>query len=420
MSTAITNATIVTGDEDNTVLFDATIVIRAERIDAIGPTASVNTDGCDIVDARGGIVHPALINAHSHLAMTLFRGVADDRNLEAFLARIFPLEAALLDEAAIRTGISLAIAESFLAGSVRALDMYFWPEAAAETAASLGFSLATGPTFIGFPSPDTPSIAVGLERFEAAPWEWVVAHGTYTMTEEELGLVADLRRHHAARFTIHAAETEAEVQDVVEKTGKRPIGVLDDAGLLGPGSVLAHGVWLTDDEVTLLGATRSAVAHCPLSNMKLASGVCRVTDLLAAGATVALGTDGPASSNDLDLYQAMRMAALMAKVHSGDATALPASEVLAMATRHGAVALGVGDSTGVIKVGFDADLVVLDASSPALNPVHDPVGAIVYAASRADVVEVWSRGRRVVERGQLVTIDLASVLEAAKAFGARC
>jgi 5-methylthioadenosine/S-adenosylhomocysteine deaminase len=154
--------------------------------------------------------------------------------------------------------------------------------------------------------------------------------------------------------------------------------------------------------------------------MKLASGVCRVTDLLAAGATVALGTDGPASSNDLDLYQAMRMAALMAKVHSGDATALPASEVLAMATRHGAAALGVGDSTGVLKVGFDADLVVLDSRSPALNPVHDPVGAIVYAASRADVVEVWSRGRRVVERGRLVTIDLAAVIEAAKAFGARC
>jgi len=420
MSTAITNATVVTGDEAGTVLFGGAVIIEGGRIVAMGQSDALDLSGSDVVDASGGILHPALINAHSHFAMTLFRGVADDRNLEAFLERIFPLEADLLDEAAIKTGVTLAIAESFLAGSVRALDMYFWPEVAKEVAASASFSLATGPTFIGFPSPDTPSIEVGLERFEQTPSEWVVAHGTYTMTEEELGLVADLRQRHEARFTIHAAETEAEVRNVVKKTGKRPIGVLDDAGLLGPTSVLAHGVWLTNDEVAVLGATRTAVAHCPLSNMKLASGFCRVTDLLAAGATVALGTDGPASSNDLDLYQAMRMAALLAKGNGKDAKLLSARDVLAMATRHGATALGVGDRTGVVRVGYDADLVLLDASSPALNPVYDPVSAIVYAASRAEVVDVWSQGVQVVANRRLTTIDLSPVLAAAKAFAARC
>ncbi len=419
--TAIVNAMIVTADPLVPVIAGGTVVIEGERIAGVysanDPLSVENAD--ETIDAEGGILHPALINAHSHLAMTVFRGAADDRNLQGFLERILPLEAEDLDEVAVRAGIRVAIAESFLAGSTTALDMYFWPEVAAATAREAGFRLLCAPTVVGFPVPDCGSFAERIEQISEHPAEWVMAHGTYTMTTDELHAVSAIRSEQSARFTIHAAENQAEVDDVRSRTGYSPIGLLREAGLLGPTSVLAHAVVLDDDEVDLLGTTKTAIAHCPISNLKLASGICRVHDLLRAGATVALGTDGPSSSNDLDLYEVMRFTALLAKQGSGDASELPAADVFAMATVQGARALGLEGRTGVIAPGFDADLVLLDPDSPGLTPMVDPVASLVYAAGRHDVTDVWSRGRRVVAGRTLTTINLHQALLDLRAVAAK-
>jgi len=405
-ATAIVGATVVTCDEEAKVIHDGTVVIDGTTILDVGPRDAVATNGATLIHARGAILHPALINAHAHLAMTIFRGAADDRDLQGFLERIFPLEAHHCSEASIAAGVRLAIGESFLAGCTSALDMYFWPDVAQAVAAEAGFRLHNGPVFMGFPTPDCPSVETQLERFTASPSPWIVAHGTYTLSVEELTSLAALRLAHAARFTIHAAENAGEVATVLEKTQKTPVALLDDLGLLGPHSVLAHVVTVTDEEIARLGATATIVAHCPLSNLKLASGICRTPQLIAAGATVALGTDGPASSDDLDLYTAMRFAALIARGATGDATALSAREVLEMATINGARALGLADTLGSITPGKDADLVLLDGQSAALTPSVDPIASIVYAASRADVRDVWAKGRQVVANRQLTTIDL--------------
>ena len=228
--------------------------------------------------------------------------------------------------------------------------------------------------------------------------------------------MGELARRTGARFHIHASENDSEVSDVRARYGRTPVELLDDHGLLGPTTLLAHAVVLNDDEVARLGETRTAVAHCPLSNMKLASGVCRVPDLLAAGATVGLGTDGCASSNDLDLFIGMRMAALLHKGVRKDATLLPAPAVLRMATIGSAQALGIGDIVGSIEVGKRADIVRLDPDSPSLTPSFEAASTIVYAASRGDVVDVWVNGRQVVDNRVLTTIDLPATLTALRSL----
>ncbi|MBU6329644.1 MAG: amidohydrolase [Acidobacteria bacterium] len=415
-TTAITNATVVTVDPIDSVLEGATVVVSDDVIAEVLPAGVAPARAIDHrIDARGGILLPGLINAHTHLAMTLFRGYADDLDLQAFLDRLLPAEGAVMSEDHVRIGVRLAIAESFRSGCTTALDMYWWPLASLEEAARAGFDLHAGPIFIGFDGPDHTPWATRLERARAtAPHRWLFAHGTYTMDPAQLGEVGALASELGARFHIHAAETSHEVADVRTRFGRSPIELLDDHGLLRPGTVLAHAVVLSDAEIDRIAATGTAVAHCPASNMKLASGFCRVPELQAAGAVVGLGTDGPSSSNDLDMFAAMRVAALIHKGHRLDPLALPACTVLRMATIDGARALGIEDRTGSIEVGKRADLVLLDADAPALTPMFDPVSAVVYAASRADVADVWAGGRRVVERRRTTTIDLERTLVEAR------
>ena len=410
--TAITNATIVTVDANDSVIHGGTIVIADDTIAEVLPAGAAPTSTIEhSIDAAGGIVMPGLINAHTHLAMTAFRGFADDVDLQAFLGKLFPAEAKIMSDRHVRVGVRAAFAEAMLSGCTAALDMYWYPDASIDEARTAGFRLQTGPLFIGSDGPDNIPFTQRLTNANnSAPHSWILAHGTYTMDPTQLAAAGELAVDEGARFHIHASENAGEVSDVQGRYGRTPVELLDDNGLLRAGTVLAHAGVLTDAEIARIAQTGTAIAHCPSSNMKLASGFCRVTELLAAGVTVGLGTDGPSSSNDLDMFTAMRVAALIHKGNRLDPTAIPATTVLRMATMGSATALGIDDLVGSIEVGKKADLVRLDPSSPSLTPVYDPISTIVYAASRADVVDVWIDGNPVVKNRTCTTIDVEAVL----------
>ena len=417
--TAITNATIVTVDSNDTVIDGGTIVIDGDVISEVLPAGATPASAVDhTIDAGGGIVMPGLINAHTHLAMTAFRGFADDVDLQDFLGKLFPAEAKIMSDRHVRVGVRAAFAEAMLSGCTAALDMYWYPDASLEEAAKAGFRLQTGPIFIGSNGPDNIPFEQRLADATASkPHQWILAHGTYTMNPEQLADVGELAATEGARFHIHASENAGEVADVQGRYGRTPVELLDDKGLLRSGTVLAHAVVLSDAEIARLAETRTAVVHCPSSNMKLASGFCRVPELLAAGVTVGLGTDGPSSSNDLDMLAAMRVAALIHKGNRLDPTVLPAAAILRMATMGSAAALGIDQIVGSIEVGKNADLVRLDPASPSLTPVYDPISTIVYAASRADVVDVWIDGVAVVQNRTCTTLNLDAVLRDLRAEG---
>jgi 5-methylthioadenosine/S-adenosylhomocysteine deaminase len=413
---AIVDTTLVTMDAAGTVLHGATVLVDGPTITAIdtpGPTAAPPA-ARRVIDARGAIVLPGLVNAHAHLAMTMFRGLADDLDLDGFLARLLPAEGALLSPETVAAGVRLAVAECLRAGITTALDMYFFPEAAAEVAAEAGFDLRGGPVFVEFAGADHRRFDARLtwahELLGSTPADrrWVCPHSTYLLDEPQLRAIGELVATHGARVHVHAGETRAELAAVRERHGRTPIEVLGDTGLLGPGTVLAHGVHVDDHDIGLIAIAGSAVAHCPASNQKLASGFARIPDLLTAGVPVALGTDGAASANDLDPWLAMRLTAYPQAARHGAGT-VSAADVLAMATTGGSRAAG-DPSIGSIEVGTSADLVVLDASSPALTPSYDAVSTAAYAASRADVRWVVAGGRVVVDDRVLTTIDVDAAI----------
>ena len=415
---AVTNATVVTMDAGRTVLDGATILVAGDRITSVGPPTTPTAAATRTIDARGGIVVPGLVNAHTHLAMTMFRGFADDVDLEHFLARILPAEGAVLDDESVAAGTALAVAESLRSGITTALDMYFFPEASAAVAAAAGFDLRNGPVFVEARGPDDRPFPARLEwageLLASTPPDrrWVAPHSTYLLDEAQLAAVGALAAATGARVHVHACETAAELAAVRGRHGRTPIEVLRDSGLLGPGTVLAHGVHLTGDDIALIAAAGATVTHCPASNQKLGSGFAPIAELLSAGVPVALGTDGAASANDLDLWMATRLAAYSLAARAGPGT-LSAHDVVAMATTGGATAAGTADR-GSIEPGRRADLVVLDASSPSLTPSYDPVSTVAYSASRADVRWVVAGGRVVVDDRELVTIDVAAAVDAVR------
>jgi 5-methylthioadenosine/S-adenosylhomocysteine deaminase len=426
---------VATVDPEDRVLPDGAVAWHDGEIFAVGPAAEVlaavraspGDPAVEVVELPGHAVLPGLVNVHTHLAMTMFRGLADDLDLQEFLARVVPAEAALLDDQRVGVAVRAAAAESLLAGITSSLDMYFFPDAALAAAAELGMRLITGPVFLDGEGPDGLSrqnrlvwARRWLEEHPAQPgWRPMLGpHATYTVSPRHLEEIRDLAAEHDALVHIHAAENEGEIDLVRSAHGDRPVELLDRLGVLGPRTVLAHAVHLTDAEIDRLAATGTSVAHCPASNLKLASGIARIPDLLEAGVNVALGTDGPASSNDLDLFAAMRLAALVHKGHRGDARLLPAAQVLRMATRSGATALGVGDALGSLEVGKLADVVAVDLDRLHTQPVHDVASALVYAAGRGDVTHVWVGGRPVVAAGELRTAEVPAVTAELRRLGA--
>ncbi|MEU8887888.1 amidohydrolase [Streptomyces sp. NPDC048442] len=408
---------VLTMDASGTVVREGSVAVRDGVIVAVGADLPYET-AAETVDATGCLVLPGLINTHTHLAMTMFRGRADDVDLQEFLARVIPAEAELLAPGNVAAAVRLAIAESVRAGVTSALDMYWFHEAAEQAARDAGWRLHAGPTFMDVPGPpDGRAYAErlgwarrSLEAYTPAPGTRpvVFAHSAYTLDPGQLVDIFALAREFGALIHIHASENAGEVAMVSERYGKRPVELLESLGLLGPDVLLAHAVDLTPDEIAALARTGTSTAHCPVSNLKLGCGISPVPALLDAGVTVGLGTDGAVSSNTLDLMGAIRQAALVHKA-GGDPTAVNAEQAVRMATVEGARALGLADQLGSLEPGKRADLIVLDTGRPHLTPRHDPYAMLAYAAQSSDVRDTVVDGRVLMRDRVLLTLDEAAV-----------
>jgi 5-methylthioadenosine/S-adenosylhomocysteine deaminase len=399
------------------VLTDHSLAVKDGNIAAIMPRAEAEAiEAKRIVDLPQHAIMPGLINCHGHAAMCLLRGYADDQPLMPWLEQhIWPAETAHVSEDFVADGVELAIAEMIRSGTTTFSDMYFFPDVAAETARRLGMRCQiTFPIFdfatVWARDPDE-YISKGIQllrQFRHSDLVSVVfgPHATYTVSEDTLTKVTTLADELDVAVHIHLHETSGEVLQAFEQNGERPLDSLNRLGLLGPRTQCVHMTDLGDQDIELLAETGSHVIHCPQSNMKLASGTCPVDKLLTSGVNVALGTDSAASNNSLNMFTEMRSAALLAKLHSEDATALPASEALAMATIRGARALGIDERTGSLEVGKAADIIAVDFSQPETQPLHNPISQLVYASNGSQVTHSWINGHQVLDDRRLTGIDL--------------
>ena len=409
------------------VLESHSIAITGDRITALLPRAEADSiNATRILDLPGHALLPGLINSHGHAAMSLLRGYADDQALMPWLEQhIWPAEAANVSAEFVRDGVELAIAEMLRSGTTTFSDMYFFPDVCAETAQRTGMRCQ-----ITFPIFDFPTvwardadeyISKGLAlRDDVKHSELVTVgfgpHATYTVSEPNLVKVATLAAELDVAIHIHLHETRGEVLLAAQQNGERPLDSLHRLGLLGPRTQCVHMTELTDQDIALLAATGAHAVHCPQSNMKLASGTCPVGRLLDSGVNVALGTDSAASNNNLNLFGEMQCAALLAKLHTGDAAALPAATALAMATINGAKALGLDDQIGSLETGKLADMIAVDLEQAETQPLYNPISQLVYACNGSQVSHSWIGGVQVMKQRQPTHIDLNALAARTRAW----
>ncbi len=398
-------------------LADHAVVVQDGRILDVLPAddALARYDAGQTLALPGRALIPGLVNLHGHAAMSLLRGYADDLPLMAWLqARIWPAEKKHVSESFVRDGTLLAAAEMLSGGITACNDMYFFPQAAAEAYLQAGMRATLGMIVLEFPSAYASDaddyLAKGLAMRDELKEEPLLSfafapHAPYTISDATFGRINTLAEQLGAPIHTHIHETDDEIQDSLKQFGVRPLERLARLGLLGPNFIGVHAVHVNEAEIESLAAHGCHVAHCPSSNLKLASGIAPVADLVKAGVNVGLGTDGAASNNRLDLFGEMRLAALLAKGVSGDAAALPAAAALKMATLDAARALNLDDRIGSIAPGKRADLVAVDLRSPACQPVFDPVSHLVYVAGREDVTHVWVDGKLKLNERRLVDLE---------------
>ncbi|MDX1605287.1 MAG: TRZ/ATZ family hydrolase [Candidatus Competibacterales bacterium] len=383
----------------------------------------------DTLELDRHVVLPGLVNAHTHAAMTLLRGLADDLPLMTWLQRhIWPAEGRWVGEDFVRAGTELALLEMLCGGITCFNDMYFFPDVTADCARRAGLRARVGLIVIDFPSAWADDAEGYLSRGESLLGElagdplvggvWA-PHAPYTVQAAALERVRDLASARDLPIHMHVHETAAEVGQWQERHGERPLATLDRLGLVGPRLLAVHMTQLTRAEIEQVAAAGVHVLHCPESNLKLASGFCPVARLDAAGVNLALGTDGAASNNDLDLFGELRTAALLAKGVAGDAAALPAARALTLATLGGARALGLAHEIGSLVPGKAADLIAVDLDAPGTQPVHHPISHLVYATARHQVSDVWVAGRRLLAAGEPTTLDAPAILARAREWGER-
>lgn len=396
-----------------------------------GPAADApRPPQAEVVEARGGLIMPGLVNAHCHGAMVLFRGLADDLPLHAWLQEhIFPAEARWVNPEMVELCCRLAAAEMLLSGTTTVGDSYFCLDGAARAYGQAGMRAALYHGVIDFPAPGVPDPADNLATAQRFVERWkdesplltpgIFAHSTYTCSEATLRGAADLAAELDCRWQTHLAETVEEVSDSVKQRGVSPVAYLESLGLLERLDAAVHCVWLEPGETELLARRGVAVAACPSSNSKLGSGWSDVPALLAAGVAVGLGTDGAASKNNLDMFGEIGLAARLAKVKTKDPAALPAEAALDLALSGSAACLGLSAVVGRLAPGYACDAVVMDFDAPRLTPCFDPISHLVYAATGGNVRQVVVDGRQVVRDGELLTLDVAEVMAKVRELAAR-
>ena len=401
----------------NTVLRDHAVVITGGRIRAVLPLSEAHArfPGAGRVQLDGHALLPGLINLHTHAAMTLMRGIADDRALMDWLQNhIWPVESRLVSAEFVHDGTLIACAEMLRGGVTCFNDMYFYPDAAARAALAAGMRASLGIIAIELPSAYAADaqdyLSKGLASRDSLKNEPLLTfcispHAPYTVSDRTFERIAMLQGELELPLHIHVHETREEIEQSLASHGVRPLARLHALGLVDSSLIAVHAIHLTETEIRLLAEKGCHVAHCPTSNLKLASGIAPVPRLLAAGINLSLGTDGAASNNRLDLFSEMRLAALLAKGAGGDPTVLPAHTVLEMATIRAARALGIDDRVGSLEPGKFADMTAVDLGALELQPSYDPLSHLVYAAGREHVSHVWVGGELLVEDGRLTRLD---------------
>ncbi|SCK06095.1 TRZ/ATZ family hydrolase [Vogesella sp. LIG4] len=411
---------IITVEQDGLVLENHAVAVRNGRIVAIlRPEEIAGASAAERIDLPQHVLMPGLVNLHGHSAMTLLRGMADDKALMDWLQNhIWPAEGKHVSDAFVFDGALLAMGEMFRSGTTTINDMYFFHAAMGRAGLAAGMRTFVGCSILEFPTVYGQNaddyIAKGMAERQQFLGEELITftlapHAPYTVADDTFRKVITLAEQEDMLIHCHIHETMDEVNGSIDQYKQRPLARLANLGLLSPRLIAAHMVHLSDEEIALVAKHGVSIAHNPTSNMKLASGIAPVQKLLAAGVNVGIGTDGAASNNKLDMLSETRMGALLAKVGTLDPTAVPAATAIRMATLHGAQALGIADKVGTVSVGKQADLIAVDLSAVETSPQFDPISHIVYAAGREQVSHVWVNGRQVLRERALTTLDEAEL-----------
>jgi 5-methylthioadenosine/S-adenosylhomocysteine deaminase len=424
----IVGGTLVTMDGERRIIEDGAIGITNDRIEIIGTrkTIASTVRAKRTINAAGKVIIPGLINTHTHVPMTLFRGISDDLDLNEWLTKfIFPAEAKNVDEQFVRAGTRLGLAEMIRGGTTTYCDMYYFEDAIADESKKAGVRGVLGETIIDFPVADNKTHAEAMAYSERYLKKWagdplIVAalapHAPYTVSTEHLQAIRALSDKYNAAVVIHVAETKKERDDILKDKGATPVDYLAKIGFLSNRTIAAHSVWVTDEEIDTMKRIGVGSAHCPQSNMKLASGVSPVPAMLAKDLAVGLGTDGPASNNDLDMWGEMDTAAKLHKLISNDPKTLPAEQAFEMATIRGARALHLDNLIGSLEVGKRADIAIIDFDSLNQTPFYNIYSHLVYATKAADVRTVIINGRIVMQDRRLLTLNESAIKKDANAY----
>jgi len=413
---------------ENRVFENCALAIDQQKIVGIYPQAEAKSkfDPASVVDLADHILMPGLVNAHGHAAMSLLRGYADDLPLQPWLEEhIWPVEARVLSAEFVADGTNLAMAEMIKTGTTCFADMYFFADTVAEQVQRSGMRSQIGFTVFDFPTaggkdPDD-YIHKGLQLRDSYKGDGLIKiacapHAPYTVGDETLRRIATYANELDMAVHIHCHETAQEVADSLKLYGNRPLQRLDDLGVLLPQTQLVHMTQIDDNDIRLIQDNNCHVVHCPESNLKLASGFCPVGKLIDAGINVAIGTDGAASNNDLDLFGELKTAALLAKAVAGDASVLDAHAALRMATINGAKALGWDDQIGSLEVGKSADMIAVEISSLSQKPLYNPASQLVYSNAGSQVTHSWVAGKALLRERSLVTLDEENLIRRADAW----
>ncbi|MDX2438732.1 MAG: amidohydrolase [Acidobacteriota bacterium] len=414
----VVGGTVLTMEPGSKPIRNGAVAIADGRVAAVGPAEELLelAPSGEVLNAGNCVILPGLVNTHSHLAMTVLRGIADDLPLKQWLEEhIWPFEKEHIKRDVVRLGTELAVAEQLLAGVTTTTDMYFFADEVCAVLAEAGMRGVIAESLIGFPTPRCATSDEMLEKQRELIEAYrehplilpsVAAHSPYSVSAIDLVREAELAEEYGVPMQIHLSETSWEVEQLLSEKGVSPVAYLADLGVLSDRTVAAHCVHVSPEDIDLLAEFEAGVSHNPVSNLKLASGVSPVPAMVAAGVKVGLGTDGAASNNTLDLLRDMQIAALLHKGITGDPTVLPAKAMIEMATSEGARVLGLSDKIGRLTEGREADLICIKVEGPHTAPMYDPYSHLVFAARAADVRHVVIRGRIVVRNRELQTLDL--------------